>query len=77
MSKTDMESGKTIDGLIAAGAFIQTQPDDLMAALHRTEINNPWFTQLESLRMLDSMCTKLLAADALQAWIAEYNTNPA
>lgn len=76
MSKSGMESGKTIDGLIAAGAFIQTKPDDLMAVLHRTEINNPWFTQTECLRMLDSICNKLLAADDLHTWVTQYNTKP-
>ena len=70
-----MTRNEIIAALSAVGALMQEPDEQLSSVLRRTEINNPWFTDLECRRMLSSFSELMLNKSALETWAARYEEN--
>lgn len=64
-----------IDCLTQLGQYLREENEDpvLTAVIHRSEIENPWFTPQNVRSALQAIATEMLDADALRDWAAAYS----
>jgi len=61
-----MDTATIIKSLASLGKQLLAPNDALKSVLHKTEIHNPWFTNLECMRMLESISKQMLNTAALE-----------
>lgn len=69
-----MEKAKILAALANVGTQLVNPDEKLSEVLQNTTIYNPWFTQMECKRMLNSFSEKLLSKAALSDWSATFET---
>ncbi len=59
--------------LIELGDRLKASNERLDAVIHRTYINNPWFTKENTRLALNAICSDFLNKEKLDNWIAKYS----
>lgn len=68
-----MKRAERLQVLIQLGNHLNQKDEFLDALMHRTEFNNPWFTQRNQALRIQSIVENWLTEDKLYDWIAAYN----
>lgn len=67
-----MTLSQRINALAALGTWVESPDDLLQAAMHRSTLQNPWFTPENITSALQAISSRYLSKEALLEWTAPY-----